>query len=210
MKLLPVKLWESLPIGLYGILCASSWVRLRQERKTVWQHQRSSVLLSQQHAAQRKQSSSCLSSVGKATEPVFLNKLKALKRENLLFFSFFIPAARCWSLQSPVCDRCRPVEAGGRCRVRLETLKLSYIAQIPPAWWQQPAAAEWEETPRRQPQTVTSPRFRFDCQNKTLAGTCSIWGMWTAKIKQLPCSSCSRTLKSMHKYSNIYSIVPTS
>lgn len=111
MKLLPVKLWESLPIGLYGILCASSWVRLRQERKTVWQHQRSSVLLSQQHAAQRKQSSSCLSSVGKATEPVFLNKLKALKRENLLFFSFLFPR----HVVGP--SRVRCVIAAGRWRL---------------------------------------------------------------------------------------------
>lgn len=111
MKLLPVKLWESLPIGLYGILCASSWVRLRQERKTVWQHQRSSVLLSQQHAAQRKQSSSCLSSVGKATEPVFLNKLKALKGK--IFFSSLFYSPR----RDVSSSRVRCVIAAGRWRL---------------------------------------------------------------------------------------------
>lgn len=90
---------------------------------------------------------SVLSSGVKLMKPVHLNKLKAEKKSsNFLFYSSWLVDSRGWSPESGV--RC--LVAVGRWCVWSEIPTLSYIAQIPPAWWQRPAAAEWE----RRPQTV--------------------------------------------------------
>lgn len=51
--------------------------------------------------------------------------------------------------------------------VLLEIPKLSYIAQIPPAWWQQPATAEWERSLQTvKSARVTSSSFLYKLQKK--------------------------------------------
>lgn len=85
----------------------------------------------------------------KLMKPVFLNKLKAKKQSsNLLLISrglMLTGSSTVWSQESGVG---RVVAVGPWRLVCFAGDPLSYIAQIPPAWWQRPAAAEREWRPQ--------------------------------------------------------------